>query len=66
MTRDQRLLHVAVAFKWDRRKHFTLFLVCQGYLQCSVDLSTHKGHRISPYDLLFDIEDLDREICKFL
>ena len=31
--------------KWGRRRHFTLFLVCQGYLHCSVDLSTHEGEK---------------------
>ena len=66
MSREQRRLHFAGGFKWSRRKYFTLFLVCQGYLNGSADLSSHKGHKLTPCDLLFDIEDLDREICKYL
>ena len=66
MSRKQRCRFFGGAFKWGRRKYFALFLVCQRYLYCSAISGAEENCGTAPCDALFDIIDLDREICKFL
>ena len=56
----------SVAFPWSRRKSFLLFLVCQGYLCHSSPKFDECNRPKEACDVLFDVEDLDREICRFL
>ena len=66
MSRVDRQDLFSAAFPWNRRKSFLIFLVSQVYLCCSnitvVDCSRSQEH----CDELFDVEDMDREICRFL
>ena len=55
----------APAYLWDRRKSFMMFLVGQGYVH-SAQSSYCKNRRKMKCDTLFDVEDVDRVICKFL
>ena len=68
MSRKERQELFSVAFPWGRRKSFVLFLVCQGYIYCSSvrPIDGNRSRFEETCDILFDIEDLDREICKFL
>ena len=54
----------ATAFHWNRRKYFLLFLVKHCYL--SVTHTIPNDYEVMPCDVLFDVEDIDRIICKFL
>ena len=50
-------------FRWQRRKHFLMFLVHQSYISTVSD-----GHVVdaAPCDVLFEVEDMTRYICKFI
>ena len=57
------------AFRWNRRKSFVLFLVSQRYLQYGVlscNCQNNSDIFVVECDVLFDVEDLSRYICKFL
>ena len=62
MSRSDRQEYFSAAFPWTRRKHFLLFLVSQGYLCLIVNIDCQQEE----CDVLFDVVDLHREICKFL
>ena len=66
MCRSERQQLFSAAFPWCRRKSFVMFLVSQGYLYHS-NLMTVDCERVPELcDTLFDVEDLDRVISKFL
>ena len=60
MSRSDRQEFFSAAFPWKRRKHFLLFLVSQRYLCLIVNIDCHQEE----CDVLFDVVDLHREICK--
>ena len=66
MSRIERQEFFSAAFPWSRRKSFLLFLVSQGYLYDSSVVIVDCNRREEVCNVLFDVEDLDREICRFL
>ena len=66
MSRVERQQFFSVAFPWSRRRSFLMFLVFQRYLLHSTERTSESEYVPQPCDVLFDVEDLDREICKFL
>ena len=66
MSRIKRQEFFSVAFPWSRRKSFLLFLVSQRYLYYSSVNIVDCNRREEVCDVLFDVEDLNREICRFL
>ena len=67
MSPTERQEFFSIAFPWRRRKFFLLFLVCQGYMYVSsVTAVGSKRPQKHSCDILFDVEDLHRETCKFL
>ena len=66
LPRSERQQLFSAAFSWGRRKYFVLFLVSQVYLQYSNSRIIDCERPQEACDMLFDVEDLDREICKFL
>ena len=65
MSREQRKRIFASTFKWNRCRDFMVFLVGQGYLY-SAHVTRGSDEEELACDTLFDVEDLDRYICKFL
>ena len=66
MSRVERQQFFSVAFPWSRRRSFLMFLVFQRYLLHSTERTSEPEYVPQPCDVLFDVEDLDREVCKFL
>ena len=73
MPREERRQVFAVAFSWKRRIAFMLFLVNHGYLYSASAPSNYKDPdaanpigEVVPCDMIFDVEDIYRYICKFL
>ena len=66
MSRVERQQFFSAAFPWRRRRFFLMFLVFQRYLLHSTERTSESEYVAQPCDVLFDVEDIDREICKFL
>ena len=72
MPREERRRIFAATFRWHHRRSFVLFLAAQGYLHGRIEPTDFQtcmdivDSRVSPCDILFDVEDLYRYICKFL
>ena len=64
MSKEERQHEFSVHFRWNRRKSYMMFLICQGYLQ-SAQVPNISNERMT-CDILFDVEDVDRYICTFL
>ena len=54
------------AFRWLRRKDFVMFLVGHGHVASVLSTTGGVSGAISSCDKLFDVEDLYREVCKYL
>ena len=74
MSRIERQEFFSALFPWTRRKWFALFLVSQGFLciyeseylyNSDIRIGVDKRHQ-QVCDMLFDVEDLHRMICRFL
>ena len=70
MSGEDRCRAFAPLFSWHRRQAFAVFLANQGYLLGShVDRWGDGGQQQMQKqncDVLFDVEDLYREVCKYL
>ena len=65
MSCERRQREFSVAFKWDRRKNFVMFLAGQCHLSCCSSVDGFEREEM-PCDVLFDVLDMSREICKYL
>ena len=66
MSRLERQQFFSAAFPWRRRASFLVFLVSQGYLFLFDLKSIDCESPPQLCDVLFDVGDLHREVCKFL
>ena len=66
MSCNERLEVFSSAFAWNRRLFYVLFLVGQGYMAVNHTPFDIKQEGVPSCDILFEVEDMSRYICKFL
>ena len=65
MSSESRQRVFSVALRWDRRKDFVMFLAMQCHLSYCNSGDCFEWEEMS-CDVLFDVLDISREICKYL